>query len=142
MTDLPAVPAQIALLRDLNANLWASLKNTVDTDKVTLSALYLSNLGGMVLTIVAAEHPIPLIATVGSLGVINLFLYRIFKNSQREMRRIISLLTDVYTDHGLGQYFDQLREDYYVERYNLRLQLCPVLFGIAVVLGLAFGLAG
>jgi hypothetical protein len=148
MTNLPAVPgdssdpAQVALLRDLNTNLWASIKSTVDTDKVTTSALYLSNLGGMVLTIIASDHTLPLVATVGSLGVINLFLYRIFKNSQMELRRVISLLTDVYTDHGLGAYFDQMREEYFVERYKLRLQLCPVLFGIAVVLGMAFGFAG
>jgi hypothetical protein len=52
----------------------------------------------------------------------------------------VSLLSDVYTDHGQGL-FDQLREEYYVERYDLRRQLCLVLFGIAVVLGLAFGLS-
>jgi hypothetical protein len=28
-----------------------------------------------------------------------------------------------YADHEVGQYFDQLREDYFLERYRLRLAL-------------------
>jgi len=50
-------------------------------------------------------------------------------------------VTAAGTDHGLGAYVDQLREDYSVERYDLRRQLCVVLFGIATVLGLVFGLS-
>jgi hypothetical protein len=33
-----------------------------------------------------------------------------------------------------------MREEFFVERYQLRLRLCSVLFGLAVILGLAFGL--
>jgi hypothetical protein len=51
------------------------------------------------------------------------------------------LPTEIYSDHDVGQYFDELREDYFLERYRLRLALCPVLFGLAILLGLAFGLA-
>ncbi len=138
-SDAPA-PLAATLLRDLNTNLWASLKHTFDTDRVTLTTLYLSNLGGLVLVIASAEKTLPLMATVGALGVINSIIYTTFKNSQREMRRLIALLSDVYTDAGLGKYFDQLREQYYVDRYETWLKLCPTLFGIALVVGLAFGL--
>jgi hypothetical protein len=134
-------PAAATLLSDLQSNLWMSLRHTLDTDKVTLGALWLTNLGGMVLTIIAAKHPIPLAASIVSLGVVDLFIYHLFRNSRTEAQRIISLLTEIYTDHGVGQYFDQLREDYFLERYRLRLLLCPVLFALALVLGLAFGLA-
>ena len=134
--------AAITLLRDLHTNLWGSLKNTLDIDRVALGALMLTNLGGMVLTIVAANKPVPLLATIAALGTIDFFLFRIFRNSQSEGRRVIALLTDIYSDHGLGPYFDQMREEFFVERYRIRLLLCPVLFALAVVLGLAFGLAG
>ncbi len=134
-------PGAVALLRDLHTNLWGSLKSTLDVDRVALGALMLSNLGAIVLIIVAADRPIPLLVTVAALGVIDFFLYRIFKNSQREVQRLIHLLTDIYADHGLGSYFNQMREEFYVERYRIRLLLCPVLFGLAVALGLAFGLA-
>lgn len=134
-------PAAVTLLGDLQGNLWASLRHTLDLDKVTLTALWLSNLGGMVLTTVAGKHVVPQVATIAALGVVDFFIYRIFRNSRTEARRIIELLTEIYTDHGLGQYFDQLREDYFLERYRLRLLLCPVLFALAVGLGLAFALA-
>jgi hypothetical protein len=135
-------PAAVTLLSDLQGNLWASLRHTLDLDKVTLTALWLSNLGGMILTTVAGKHPVPQAATITALGVVDVFIYRIFRNSRTEAQRIISLLTDIYTDHGVGQYFDQLREDYFLERYRLRLLLCPVLFVLAIGLGLAFGLGG
>lgn len=135
-------PAGVELLKDLHANLWGALKATTDTDRVALSALWLSNLAGLGVIAAASSQPVPLVATIGALGVIDLYLYRIFNSSRREVRRLVSLLSEVYTDHGLGAYFDQLREDYYVERYDLRRQLCVVLFGIAVALGLAFGLSG
>ena len=140
-------PGAVALLSDLHGNLWASLRHTLDTDKVTLGALWLSNLGGMALMIVATglatgstqPNRWPLAACIISLGVINAFIYRIFYNSQMEARRIIALLADLYADHGLAQYFDQLREDYFVERYKIRLVLCPVLFVLALILGISFG---
>jgi hypothetical protein len=129
------------LLGDLHANIWSSLRHTLDVDRVTVLALWLANFGGMVMTIIAAqtELRIPLVATVFALGVVDYFLYRVFRNSQSEARRLIALLTEIYADHGLGQYFDELREDYFVERYNLRLRLCPVLLALALVLGFAFG---
>ena len=133
--------AAVPLLTDLQSNLWASLRHTLDVDKVTLTALWLSNLGGMVLTILAQHQTIPRLVTVASLGIVDFFIFRTFQNSLTEARRLINLLTEIYTDHGLGAYFDQLREDYFIERYRIRLILCPVLFGIAVALGLAFGLA-
>ncbi|HEY7682171.1 MAG TPA: hypothetical protein VH879_05975 [Gemmatimonadales bacterium] len=133
-------PIALALLSDLQSNLWASLRHTLDLDRVTLAALWLSNLGGMVLTVVSGKHWLPLTATVGALGVVDYFIHRIFRNSRDEARRLVFLLTEIYTDHGLGSYFDQLREDYFVERYRLRLALCPILFALAVGLGLAFGL--
>lgn len=136
----PINPASIALLTDLHTSLWASLKNTLDVDKVALGGLILSNFGGMVMLMVAGGKWIPLAATVLALGVIDLFLYQLFKTSQTEVRRVVSLLSDMYADHGLGSYFDQMREDFFVERYQLRLRLCSVLFGLAVILGLAFGL--
>jgi hypothetical protein len=134
-------PAAVALLSELQSNLWASLRHTLDLDKVTLTALWLSNFGGMILLISAGKHSIPLVASIVALGVVDLFIYRFFQNSQAEARRLISLLTEIYTDNGLGQYFDQLREDYFLERYRLRLLLCPILLAVAIVLGLAFGLA-
>jgi hypothetical protein len=133
-------PAAVTLLGELQSNLWASLRHNLDLDKVTLAALWLSNLGGMILTTIAGKHLIPQVATIATLGIVDFFIYRIFRNSRTEARRIIGLLTEIYTDHGLGQYFDQLREDYFLERYRLRLLLCPVLFVLAVGLGLAFGL--
>lgn len=138
---VPVTAAGIVLLKDLHTHLWGALRSTLDTDKVALSALWLCNLTGLVVIATAAGEPVPLAGTVAALGVIDYFLYRIFESSRREVRRLVSLLSDVYTDHGLGAYFDQLREEYYVERYDLRRQLCLVLFGIAVVLGLAFGLS-
>ena len=130
------------LLRDLSVNLWASLKQTLDMDKVAVSALWLANLGGfgLIWGAAAAENPAPVAATVGALGVVNFFLLRMFDASREEVRRLVSLLSDVYTDHGLGQYFDQLREDYYVRRYDLRRKLCISLFVVAIALGFAFGL--
>lgn len=140
--DTPSVtPAGIVLLHDLHTNLWGALRSTLDTDRVALAALWLCNLGGLIVIATAAGEPVPLGATVAALGVIDFFLIRIFESSRREVRRLVALLSDVYTDHGLGAYFDQLREDYYVERYDLRRQLCIVLFGIATVLGLVFGLS-
>jgi oligopeptide/dipeptide ABC transporter ATP-binding protein len=62
-------PIALALLSDLQSNLWASLRHTLDLDRVTLAALWLSNLGGMVLTVVSGKHWLPLTATVGALGV-------------------------------------------------------------------------
>jgi hypothetical protein len=138
LAEVAAVP----LLRDLHSNLWLSLKNTLDVDRVALGALILANFGGMVLTIIAEDRPVPLLATIGALGVIDLLLYRTFKTSQTEARRIVALLTDIYTDHGLAPYFDQMRDEFYVERYRIRLLLCPILFALAVVLGLAFGWSG
>jgi hypothetical protein len=137
----PPTAAGVLLLKDLNTNLWGALRSVHDTDRVALSALWLCNLAGLVVIASAAGEPMPLAATVGALGVIDFFLFRIFESSRREVRRLVSLLSDVYSDHGLGAYFDQLREDYHVERYDLRRQLCVVLFGIAVVLGLTFGLS-
>jgi hypothetical protein len=143
--NLPVRPLQdaaaVTLLRDLHSNLWSSLKNTLDVDRVALGALILANFGGMVLTIIAASagNVVPLIASVGALGVVDLLLHRTFKTSQTEARRIVALLTDIYTDHGLAPYFDQMRDEFYVERYRIRLLLCPILFVLAVVLGLAFG---
>ena len=84
-------------------------------------------------------YNLPFVATVVALGVVDTFIYRIFRNSQTEARRVVSLLSEMYADHGLSQYFDQLREDYLVERYRLRLLLCPILFALALFLGLAFG---
>ena len=129
------------LLGDLHANIWSSLRHTLDIDRVTVFALWMANFGGMVMTIIAAQTDlrVPLMATVFALGVVDYFLYRIFRNSQSEARRLIALLTEIYADHGLGQYFDELREEYFVERYNLRLTLCPVLLGVALLLGFAFG---
>jgi hypothetical protein len=139
--DPPVTAAGILLLKDLHTNLWAALRSTLDTDRVALSALWLCNLGGLIVIATAAGEPVPLGATVAALGVIDFFLLRIFESSRREVRRVVSLLSDVYADHGLGAYFDQLREDYYLERYDLRRQLCIVLFGLATVLGLVFGLS-
>ena len=135
-------PAAVTLLNDLQANLWSSLRHTIDLDRVTLSALWLSNLGGMVLTIIAGHKPVPFIATVAALGVVDVFIYRIFHSSREETRRLVLLLTDIYTDHGLGKYFDQLREQFFVERYGIRLALCPALFVLALLLGLAFSSSG
>lgn len=132
-------PARIALLQDLHTSLWTSLKNTLDVDKVALGALILTNLGGMIMIIAAGDEWIPALAAILALGVIDFFLYQLFATSQAEVRRLISLLTDLYHDHGLGSYFDQMREEFYVERYALRLRLCGVLFALAVILGLAFG---
>ena len=66
----------------------------------------------------------PFIATLVALGVIDFFIYRIFHSSRAEACRLILLLTDIYTDHWLGKYFDQLREEFYVERYSIRFVLC------------------
>lgn len=141
LDSAPLTAAGVELLKDLHTNLWGALRSTLDTDRVALSALWLCNLGGLIVIAMTSGEPVPLAATVGALGVVDFFLFRIFESSRREVRRLVSLLSDVYTDHGLGQYFDQLREDYYVERYDLRRQLTVVLFVIAIVLGLAFGLS-
>ena len=144
-SDVPArpsdlgTPAALGLLNDLQANLWSSLRHTVDLDRVTLSALWLSNLGGMILAIVAGSKPVPFAATMITLGVVDFFIYRVFRGSQQEARQLISLLSDIYSDHGLGKYFDQMREEFFVARYGIRLALCPVLFGLALLLGVAFG---
>lgn len=137
----PVSAAGVEILKDLHTNLWGALKATLDTDRIALSALWMSNLAGMVVIGITAGEPLPLAATIGALGVVDFFLLRIFESSRREVRRVVALLSEVYADHGLGQYFDQLREEYYVERYDLRRQLCIVLFGTAVLLGLAFGLS-
>ena len=132
-------PASAGLLNDLQANLWQSLRHTVDLDRVTIGALWLSNFGGMILAVIAGQELVPFGATMLALGVVDFFIYRLFKTSQTEARRVVALLSDIYTDHGLGKYFDQMREEFFVERYSIRLALCPVLWGLALVLGVAFG---
>ena len=134
-----ATPAAARLLHDLQSNLWASLRHTVDLDRVTIGALWLSNFGGMILAIIAGNEPVPFGATMLALGVVDFFIYRVFKTSHRETQRVIGLLSDIYADHGLGKYFDQMRGEYFFDRYGVRLALCPVLFGLALVLGVAFG---
>ena len=132
-------PAAAGLLNDLQSNLWSSLRHTVDLDRVTIGALWLSNFGGMILAVIAGQELVPFGATMLALGVVDFFIYRLFKTSQTEARRVVALLSDIYTDHGLGKYFDQMREEFFVERYSIRLALCPVLWGLALVLGVAFG---
>ena len=55
------------------------------------------------------------------------------------MLSLLKTLVEMYTDNGIGKYFDNSHLEYYDRRYKLCLFLVPSVGAIAVILGVIIG---
>jgi hypothetical protein len=125
------------LLRELHANLWASLRHVFNTDRVLLAVLYATNFAGFVVLAAESLHqPVTTGVTVVAIVLLNGLILLSLNNSKEEVLSLIRILIEMYKDNGLGKYFDDSKLEYYRRRYALWTFLVPSLAGAAILLGL------
>ena len=135
--------AEPELMRELHANLWASLRHVFNTDRVLLGVLYLTNFAGFVmLASVSRSEPTAALVTVVAMVLLDSLIGLSLGNSKREVLALTSTLIDIYKDHGLAKYFDDSKLQYYRRRYGLWTALVPAVAVAAIALGLIIGLHG
>ena len=126
------------LLKDLVENLWLSLRHVLNTDRILLGVTYAINFAGFVLLLsIAKLVSLPVIVTIGALGILNWLVVQSLRNSRRETIQLISTLVQIYEDHSLGKYFDRSKADYYSQRYALWITLAPALLACAVAVAIS-----
>jgi len=131
------------LLKDLHENLWGSLRHTFNTDRVLLGITYLVNFGGFVLLLILFPNKLLAgVVSIGCLVAVDTLIVLSLRNSKQEALTLVATLAQIYSDNGLGKYFDENKTLYYRRRYSLWLALVPILMLCAVLVAVVVKFSG
>ena len=127
-----------ALLNELHQNLWNSLKQIFDTDKISIAAAYGINISTFVLLLISSKNLAATITVIIAAIIFNLLILTAFKSSKSEVESIFQSIDLIYSDNDLQKYFNTSKADFYSRRYSLWMILTPFL--MVACIGIAFAL--